>query len=196
MKKLLIIFFVITAIISTSNMYAAAPQTEAGNTSLYFGLNGLDNLGIDNSVLGIQYLIDDNVGLWMDFKFNFKTYKANEKAEEQKIGLFGLNGGLIFYAFQKGPIAVYISPQLGFTAGGEEEGILKPKVITLDYYGGVSFGVEWWAFENVSLSASCLLGYSGELIKNEISGHTTDVTTNKFGLLGDTHSKFLINFYF
>ncbi len=195
MKKYFTLVLVFVVFFATSTLFAAEPQTKAGSKSLYFGLNGLSNLGVDNSVLGGQYLFQDDMGIWLELGFNSSNYKPDEKATEQKLSSFGLDVGFIYYAFQKGPVAMYFSPQLGFSSGTNENGA-NNKVTTSSFTGGVSLGAEWWAFENVSLSASVLIGYSNSTVKTEISSGSTEETTNNFGILGSSNSRFLLSFYF
>jgi len=194
MKKYFTLVLVFVVFFTTSTLFSAEPQTKAGSKSLYFGLNGLSDLGVDNSVLGGQYLFQDNMGIWLELGFNSSNNKPYENATEQKYSSVGVDVGFIYYAFQKGPIAVYFSPQLGFASGTDDNGTTK--ITTSSFTGGISLGAEWWAFENVSLSASVLLGYSNSKVKTEAGSNSTEATTNNFGILGSTNSKFLVSFYF
>lgn len=194
MKNYFTLVLAIVVLIATNALFAAEPQTKEGSKSLYFGLNGLDDLGVNNSVLGGQYLFQDNMGGWFEIGFNTTNHKPSENATEVKYNSIGIDVGFIYYAFQKGPVAMYLSPQLGYSTGTDEQA--NSEITSKAFYGGVSLGAEWWAFENVSFSASVLIGYSNLKVTREINNVSTEETTNNFGILGSTNSKFLINFYF
>jgi len=195
MKKLVALLFVFVVIFATTNLFAAEPQTKQGSKSLFFGLNGLSDLGVDNSYLGAQYLFQDDMGVWVSIGFNSKNYKPSENADEDKYTKFDFDIGFIYYAFQKGPVAMWISPEIGLGIGTNEN--TSSKITDNGFWAGVDLGVEWWAFDNVSLSASVFLGYKNQTLKteNKIPSSETKATTNTFGIIGD-EGKFTVSFYF
>lgn len=196
MKKSAALLFVFVVLFATMNLSAAEPQTKEGSMNLFFGLNGLSDLGVDNSYLGFQYLFQDNMGGWASIGFNSKNYKPSENAEEEKYTKIFFDIGFIYYAFQKGPVAMWISPEVGLGIGTDD--ISSSKITDKSFWGGVDLGVEWWAFENISLSASVFIGYENQTVKTEYKNSPlpeVEETTNTFGIIGD-EGKFTVSFYF
>jgi len=196
MKNYFTLVLAIVVLFATNALSAAEPQTKEGCKSLFFGLNGLSNLGVDNSYLGFQYLFQDGMGGWASIGFNSKNYKPNENAEEEKYTKIYFDIAFIYYAFQKGPVAMWISPEVGIGIGTDD--ISLSKITDKSFWGGVDLGVEWWAFENISLSASVFIGYENQTVKTEYKNSSLpedEETTNTFGIIGD-EGKFTVSFYF
>jgi len=194
MKKLSILILVFLFNIGTMNIFAAEPQTQKGSKALFFVLNGLSDLSVNNSSIGFQYLFQDKLGFLVELGFNSKNFKPYENAEEEKYNTYGVAAGLIYYAYQKGPVAFYLSPELGFSYGSQEKN--NTKVTYTSFYGGISVAAEWWAFENVSFGATSFIGFQTEKEKNEAGSVSTEATTNSFGILGSQSANLFINFYF
>ncbi|MDT3738368.1 MAG: outer membrane beta-barrel protein [Candidatus Kapabacteria bacterium] len=194
MKNLVMLAFCFAVVFSASNVYGAEPQTQKGAKSLFFGLGGLNELSFDNTTVGAQYNISDNMGIWCDLGFQSNTSKANENATEVKGSMVEFNVGVLFYVFQKGPVAAYFSPQIGIGTGGSETGNVKHS--KSEFTGGVSIGAEWWAFDGVSLTASTLIGFTSTTITDENGSNKTEATSSQIGFLGAANSKFLVSFYF
>lgn len=190
------VFLVLTivAISMSSNLVSAEPQTKEGSKSIYFSLKGLDEIGFDNSTFGAQYIFKDKWAFWGEIGFLSETSKASETAQEQSLSKYNFSVGILNYVYQNGPVAAYYSPQLGIALGGNESG--SNKVTTTDITMGISIGVEWWMFDNVSLAASTLFGYVSSVEKTEQGSFSSEATKSKFGILGSSNSKFLISFYF
>lgn len=196
MKKLLALLFAFVVFFATTNLFAAEPQTKQDSKALFFGLNGLSNLGVDDGYLGLQYLFQDNMGVWGSLGFNTKTYKPYENADEDSYTNLEFGVGLIYYAFQKGPVAAWVSPELGIGIGSADT--KSTKITDNSFWAGVSLGAEWWAFDGVSLSASVFLGYENLTTTTEaksVPNSEIKSKENKFGILPG-QGKFQILFYF
>lgn len=194
MKKFSFYCFLAMMLVGTIVLNAAEPQTKQGSKALFFGLNGLSEIGFDNSVIGAQYVFQDNMAIWADLGFKSKTEKPSENAQETTHSMVEISAGFLNYIFQKGPVAMYYSPQLGVAFGSDEQG--SAKTSTNEFSVGVSLGAEWWMFDGISLTATTFIGYNTLKTTNESGSNKVEATTNSFGILGDTKSKFLISFYF
>jgi len=188
------IMITLLALTVSSKAFGSEPKTKDGSKSIYFSLKGLDEIGFDNSTFGAQYIFKDYWGIWGEIGLNSETSKANESAQEQTMSKYNIAAGILNYAFQNGSVAAYYSPQFGIALGGNEAG--STKVSSTDITIGVSIGVEWWMFDNVSLAASTLFGYVSSVEKTEQGSIISEATRSKFGILGNSNSKFLISFYF
>lgn len=200
MKKLLSVFM-LTAVLGlfSVNTFAAEPPLHAGSKSLFFTFNGLSELSIDDYSIGGQYLFANRMGVWGDIGFGFKSVKPNKDAEESTGSRIGLNAGFIMYPFQKGPVACYVSPQLGIYMTGAEtpQGSSKIKDNTTELFIGVSIGGEWWFAENISLSCSGYLGFTSMNVTREEGASKMEASSSEFGILGSPHGgKFILSFYF
>ncbi len=194
MKSFVILVICLAVIFSAANLNGAEPQTKQGSKSLYFGLGGFNDFGFDNTSLGGQYNFQDNMAVWCELGFQSNSDKANETAQEVKNDMFLFSAGFLYYAFQKGPIAVYFSPQFGVGFGSSENGPAKES--TNEFSGGISVGAEWWAFDGVSLTATTFIGYSTTKTTSEDGNSKEEGTSNQLGIIGAANSKFLVSFYF
>ena len=199
MKNLISKVFIVTfTVLFAVSLYAAEPQTKAGSKSMYWGLNGLSELSFDNSSLGIQYLFADKMGIWVDLDLSMISDKATSDADGISTSNFGLSAGFIYYLFQKGPVALYGSPQVGFSTSSVENKDAATTHIDskTKLHLGVSVGVEWWFTDNVSLTVTTLLGFVSETNKVERGSSTSEATTSTIGIMPNGSGKFLISFYF
>lgn len=183
-------------IMLTATVFAGTPQTQQGAKSLFFGFNGLSNLSVDNTYLGCQYLFADKMGVWADLSLGFKTEKPTETAKDVKDNAIGFDIGFMYYAFQKGPIAVYLSPQFGISNATAEDENSQYKKTTNYFHAGVSIGTEWWAFENISFGVSTYLGFESNKVTTEVSNSESESTSSNIGILGSSSGNIWISFYF
>lgn len=193
MKKFFTLVLVV--LVCTSYLFSAEPHTREGSKSLFFDFRGLSELSIDNSVVGFQYLFADKMGVWADLGFSSTNYKPHQDATEQKMSTLVFDVGFIYYAFQKGPIAFYVSPTIGIETGSDEPSS-STKTTTNIFYGGIGIGAEWWAFEGVSIGVYSFLGYFTQKTTSETASSKTESTKNIFGIIGDHSSSLFIAFHF
>lgn len=195
MKMKLVNLLLVLVILSTT-AFAGTPLTKQGSKSLFFNFNGLSNLSVDNTSLGGQYIFADNMAIWADISLGFKTSKASETAKDVKDNAIGFDIGFLYYVFEKGPVAMYISPQFGFSTAKNEDDNTKITNTSNYFDAGVSFGVEWWAFDNVSFGASTFLGFESTTDKTENGDVETEATSSNIGILGSSTGTIFIAFHF
>ena len=111
---------------------------------------------------------------------------------------FEIDLGFIYYIFEKGPVACYISPQfgVGFGSGEFYYGSTKFEESTSMFYIGCSIGCEWWFTDGLSLSVRTFLGFESNKDKIEAPSYEQEKTNTVFGIIGDKGPNFSINFYF
>lgn len=185
----------------TFSSYSAEPLTGKGNKCLLFGFNGLSDLSVNNSHLAVQYQFADKMGIWADVNFNSGKIKPTEQGEEYSTNQYGFTIGYIYYAFQKGSVAMYLSPQIGYSGSSTETAADRTDKITTDVSditAAVSVGVEWWAFENISFGVSTHFGFESSKTtnKSKISPQETEATNSFFGIISKDAGKISIAFYF
>ena len=186
--SILILLFVSTA-------HSVEPKINQGWKSIYFSIKGLDDIGFDNSTFGFQYIFQDKWATWAELGFTNESNKPSENAQEIVNNKFHFLTGVLYYAYQNASLATYISPQLGYSIGVNEN--TSAKITSTDIIAGFSIGVEWWIFENVSIAASTLFGYIGTTEETSNGSQVINKSTStRLGILGNSNSKFLISFYF
>lgn len=189
---------IFAVVILSASVFAGTPQTQQGAKALYFGFNGLSELSVNNTYIGGQYLFADNLAVFGDLSLGFKTTKENKGAEDITDNNIGFNLGISYYLFQKGTVAMYLSPQFGFSSGNYEDENTKIKTTNNKFDVGVSFGVEWWAFDNISFAVSTLVGFKSTktTVKNDNNNLETESTSTKIGMLGSSAGTIYILYYF
>jgi hypothetical protein len=202
MKRLtLLAIFTFMFVVAANNSYSADKQTKAGEMSILWNFNGLSEISIDDSYLGMEYLFADNMGIWADLKLGFITNKAKDNDPELADNTFGFDIGFIYYMFHKGNVAFYLSPQFGLeTKSSELEGLAtysEKKITNTSFRVGCSFGAEWWAWDNVSVGFSTYLGFVSTNEKHEYPTSTADYekTSTSIGTLS-RGGKICLSFYF
>ena len=196
-------FFAIAfaAIIMTAAASAGEPQTMEGSKCLFFGFSGLSTLSVDNSTIGVQYLFADRQGIWADLSFGFGTSKPSENADETKTTAIGFDIGYIWYIFQKGPVACYLSPQFGIMTDSKKYKVSSNDVTesNMSFAVGVSLGAEWWFADNVSLATSAFLGFTSTTNTVEVGSNKTEGTNTQIGISsgeGTGGATLTLSFYF
>jgi hypothetical protein len=199
MKKLVLVsLLLMTAFLTYQTVEAAEPSTQAGSKSLYFGLNGLSELSVDASTLGVQYLFVKRMGIWTEINLSLKT-SSNQGTDVKTQGA-GIGVGFIVYPIQKGPVALYATPMLGFNylysdATGSQS---YSNVTTNSLYIGIGIGAEWWFYDGMSLSVSTFLGYdrASSTYENNSNKTSWDGLDENIGFTSSNQTKFLLSFYF
>lgn len=194
--KFKLISLIIGVLMLNLTSFAGTPQTQQGSKAMFFGFNGLSELSVNNSYLGGQYLFADRMGIWAKIGFGFQTSKENETAKDVKNNTVAFDIGLMYYAFQKGPVAMFLSPGFGYSTETAEDENTKYKKTSNIFDGGVEIGVEWWAFENVSFGACTYLCFESTQTTTETNGVETEATETNFGILGSKTGSLWVTFYF
>jgi len=196
MKKSRLIFGILAMLILATLATAGTPQTKKGATSVFYDFGGLAATCIDNNWLGAQYLLFDKTGVGFQLCLYYDREKLTDDDEPETNSSLGFDVYGIHYPFQKGPVALWIAPDLGFMFSSNRDKDADMVCKTRDIWIGGSIGVEWWLFEQVSLSASNWFGLEFYFENNDINNVTTKPTYTSLGLLGSSSSTFNISFYF
>lgn len=196
-KSIAIIALAAFCAMTALSVQAAEPNLQAGSKSLFFGFSGMNDLSIDDTRIGAQYLWGNGCGAWVDLGFGISNFKEDENAPEAKGTKIGMDIGYIYYFMQKGPVACYVSPQFGFSTLSAEIEVnsVTNKDSQTEISFGASLGAEWWFAESMSLSCSAYLGYVGTTITKELGSSKTESTRTDIGILG-SGGKFVLSFYF
>ncbi len=194
MKKTLVVFCVVVILILASLATAGTPTTQKGSAAMWFNFNGLTTMSYQNSAIGLNYLFKDKTGAGI--AFDFSHYNVDDGIEEkEKTTALGMDLYLIHYPFQKGPVALYLAPGVGFnftTYKDKDFGDIHTNS-TYMWLGG-SVGVEWWIFDQVSLSASNWVGLEIDLLNDE--ANDDKMTDVYLGILGSSTASIVLAFYF
>jgi hypothetical protein len=187
-------------VFAANNSFSADRATKEGEMSIFWEFNGLSDISVDNSYLGFLYLFADNMGLWVDLGLGFLSSKAYDGADELSTNGFEFDLGFIYYMYHKGNVAFYISPQFGLYSQKQITAKTPVEVskTTSQFSAGVSFGAEWWAWENVSISFSTYLGFTSQKVKSETGSSSSEATQTYFGT-GDINNhggKIILSYYF
>ncbi len=213
MKQLLL---TILAVIVVANIAFAGddamPKSKSGDKAVLFTLNGLSNLGAGNFQGGIggkYYISDGNaLRLGLGFGTNSTTTKYNG-APGTGSDIKGSNTAFSFSpAFlhnlnTSGPVVAYIGAQVSFVSTSsttENPGFVTNNKVhdsgTIFGIAGI-FGVEWFAWNNISLAAEYQLAYaSGSGTHENTVGGTTTTTdapsTSGFGIGSTSGANFTV----
>ena len=194
MKKTLVVFCVVVILILASLATAGTPTTQKGSAAMWFNFNGLSDMSYQNSAIGLNYLFKDKTGAGIALNFSHDS-EDDGIEEKEKTTTLGMDLYLIHYTFQKGPVALYLAPGVGFnftTYKDKDFGDIHTNS-TYMWLGG-SVGVEWWIFDQVSLSASNWVGLEIDLLNDkENDDKMTDVY---LGILGSSTANIVLAFYF
>lgn len=196
MKKTIVVFCFLIGLFLISSAVAGTPTTQKGSASIFYTFNGLDGLCVDNTWLGVQYLLFNKGGVGMDFCFSYDREKLDDDDEPESNSGFGIDAFIIYYPVQKGSVALWVSPDIGLSFSSQKDKDIDMKCTSTDFWMGASLGVEWWLFDQVSLSASNWFGLEYYVENNDINNVKTKPKDFSLGLLGSSSSKFIISFYF
>ncbi|HOO14305.1 MAG TPA: outer membrane beta-barrel protein [Candidatus Marinimicrobia bacterium] len=192
MNKTLVVFCVVVILASLAT--AGTPAIEKGSAAMWFNFNGLTTMSYQNSAIGLNYLFKDKTGAGIALNFSHDS-EDDGIEEKEKTTALGMDLYLIHYPFQKGPVALYLAPGVGFNfTTYKDKDISEFHVNSTDIWLGGSVGVEWWIFDQVSLSASNWVGLEIDLFNNKINDDKgTDV---HLGILGSSTASIVLAFYF
>ena len=198
-KKFIILIVLLSMVILTLPLTAGKPQTAAGSKSVFFGFNGLSNLSVEDSWIGFQYLFADKMGLWGSISLTMLTEKPSQATNDNIKNDFEFDVGFIYYLFEKGPVACWVSPSIGLGFGStefEEEDMPLTKISSNLFYAGVSIGAEWFFTDNVSISADTFLGFQQTGRTTEIQNFKTEYSKTEFGFITGAGASLVLLFYF
>jgi len=178
-----------------------AAKTKAGDKGLIFTLYGLNNLGAGefNGGIGGKYFFMDNHAV--RFGIGFLTGSEEDPAgNKDEASAFSIYPAYLFHFATPNSVTAYTGIEVGFVTGSTE---YKPalgtssKSSTTMFSIGVLLGVEWFAWEHVSLGAEYQLGYMSQTEKVTPPGGTEQETkTSGFGTVAMNGTAFRITFYF
>jgi opacity protein-like surface antigen len=203
MKKFLFVLFAVMLLVQLASAGDDSnPKSKSGDKAWLFTLNGLSNLGAGNFMGGVggKYYISDGNSLRIGLGFATSTTTtkytgAPGGGSDQKVtGTgFSITPGFIHNINSSGPVLAYIGAQVSLGTGSatnENPGFVTNNKIhdsnTTFGVAGIA-GVEWFAWNNISLAAEYQLAYTSTSGTHEVTvgGTTTSTdnpTTNGFGL--------------
>jgi opacity protein-like surface antigen len=216
MKKLT--FILISLVLITSKIYSQSSivNNQKGDQSLLFSLIGLSEFkaGSFGGGIGYQYFVAENIsvraGLGFN-SFNQITYPDNSNSE-----LVSIDSSLFSVEFSPGfkyifstntTIAAFVGCELNYkyqqtTVKNSNFKKDTPEITIASsaYGGGLFLGVDWFAWENVSIGAEYKFNY---LIQSGQYQATSSTYENKYDLpkttnfgMGTSSYNFTISFYF
>lgn len=192
------ILFLIIVFLTFSNSKAEELPLKKGSASIFWGLNGLSDLSVNNSYLGVQYLFKDGIGVWSELGLGVLSIKDYQDAESLFETNLEFGGGLIFYLYENEPVAFYITPCVWLTTYrlDDKDEPYQYYDTESEFWAGISFGGEWWFDDNISLSVETYLGYSKIKTTTKRGDLKTRETSYSFGILSEYGSNFSLSFYF
>ncbi len=194
MKKHFVYLMFLFGFLNAVDSISAEPNIKAGSMSLYAGLTNINEFGFDNFI-GFQFFGDDGNASWFELGLNSKNLEYIPSSETSTLNNFSIAFGFSYFVFQNSSISAYFSPELGIGVGYEEFPT-GDEINSINFDGGLNFGIEWWALSNISFRASTFLGYTYNSSTKSINSKSTEVNSWNFGIMGDTKSKFIISFNF
>jgi opacity protein-like surface antigen len=193
------------------------PKQKSGDKAFLFTLNGLSNIGAGSyqgGVGGLYYVSDGNaIRLSLGFGTSTTTTKytgtANPNFADQKVSTmsFSIMPAFIHDISISGAVQAYIGGQLMFgTSSTTTENVnfaANTKVKDSETFFGIAglAGVEWFAWDNISLAAEYVLGYQTSSGTHETTngGTTTSTdapTTTGFGMGSASSANLTVAIYF
>jgi len=197
MKKKSVVLVILVTLIWAGLAMAGEPTIQKGSASIFFPFNGLATLSFDNTYFGAQYFVINKVALAAGFRFDSERDRSDKDDDPEIDRTIEVDGGIYYYPFQKGPVALYVAPQGGLELSSSYlKKVRDCKYRTL--WAGLSIGVEWWVFDRVGLSASNWFGleyYWGT--EEDLVNDTKDEPRNlKLGMMGLSTQCVYISYYF
>jgi hypothetical protein len=157
-------------------------RTKAGDMSMLFTLNGLQDLGAGNynGGVGLGFYLIDGIQLRFGLGYGSSSETVGEGATEAKESSSSLSfvPAVRLNLLKSSTVVGYTGLQLGYTmnststeAGGTETGSTSGSTIGV----GALLGAEWFPWENVSLGLEYGLGFStSSSTSKDQSGTETD----------------------
>ena len=226
MKRLVAVLLVL-ALAGGSVLAAetAKPITKAGSKALMFDLGGLANLSAGNyeGGLGLKYYISNGfaVRLGLGFGMTSETTKnpattvpANQLSESKLSGMsFSIAPGIQYNLVTTNAVVAYAGAQVSFTSSNQERtgnnagmgvGFTQGSSYktSSSIFGAAAFiGVEWFAWENISLAGEYRFGFSSSSGKTESSSTSASASqdapsSTSFGIGSANSANLTLAVYF
>jgi opacity protein-like surface antigen len=206
MKRIMFTLFAISVLCGSTFAADAKPMTKQGDKALLFTLGGLSNLsaGDFEGGLGLKYYFLKNVALRLGLGFSSSSQKFKNAAiplpptqlgeSKYTATTFSVAPAVIYDFATSNSVAAYVGGQVYFaTTSREQEGTTsanipnanpsyntgeKRTITTTDIAVGALVGVEWFAWENVSLGAEYGFGFLTNSGKTEVTAGGTTASTD------------------
>jgi opacity protein-like surface antigen len=180
----------------------AKPIVKAGSTALMFDLGGLANLSAGNyqGGLGAKYFISNGFAVRVGLGFstsstttkNPTTPTPTTQLGESKYTStsFSVAPGIQYNVAVSSAVVGYVGAQVSFTSSTQERtgnansfgvGFTKDNSYneTSSVFGAAAFiGVEWFAWDNISLAGEYRFGFTSSTGKAESKNATTSVSSD------------------
>lgn len=203
MKRFLVLVLVLT--MAAGLMQAAdhaKPVTKSGSTALMFDLGGLAALSAGNyqGGFGAKYYISSGFAVRLGLGFNSSSTTTKNPTTpvpttqlgESKYSLtsFTVAPGIQYNVAQSAAVVGYVGAQIAFTTRSEERlgnannfgvGFSKDHKYTesTSTFGGAAFvGVEWFAWDNISLAGEYRFSFNSTTGKAESKNATTSTSVD------------------
>lgn len=195
MALLLIAILLLTG--SATLLAGGKPQLQAGTKSVFYGFEGLSNMGIDGSSIGGMYFIKDRIAPFVGIGFGHKKDKPGDDQPEETINKLDIGAGVCWYAMQKGSTAFYLAPQIWYGSESSETSVMDSPVKSSKgiLQLACSISVEWWATESISFWGGVTIGYEHSKETDENGAREIERTSSTIGFI-DTAPGIGIGFYF
>ncbi len=205
----------------------AKPITKAGSKALMFDLGGLANLSAGNyeGGLGFKYYISNGFAARIALGFNLgsETTKnpstvtplpANQLSESKLSTMsFTIAPGIQYNLVTTNAVVAYVGGQVSFTSSSQERtgnnaglgvGFTQDHSFTTSstIFGAAAFvGVEWFAWDNISLAGEYRFGFSTSSGKSESKSPNASVSqdapsTTSFGIGSANGANLTLAVYF
>jgi opacity protein-like surface antigen len=226
MKQMLAVVLVLMVAFGT----AAAgdnskPIQKAGSTALMFDLGGLASLSAGNyqGGMGIKYYISNGLAVRGAVSFGMTSTTTKNptdpvpttQLDESKLSstAFTVTPGIQYNIATSAAVLAYVGGQVSFTTSSQERtgnangtgvGFTKDHKFTesSSIFGAAAFvGVEWFAWDNISLAGEYRFGFTTSSGKQESSNATTSTSadapaTTAFGLSSGTAAALTLSVFF
>jgi opacity protein-like surface antigen len=228
MKRLVAVLLVLVLVCGPALAAdTAKPITKAGSKALMFDLGGLANLSANNyqGGLGFKYYISNGfaVRVALGFTMSSVTEKnpstvtplpATQLSESKLSSMsFTIAPGIQYDLVTTNAVVAYVGAQVSFTSSSQERtgnnagtgvGFLKDYSYktSSSIFGAAAFiGVEWFAWENISLAGEYRFGFSTSSGKSESSSPTASASqdapsTTAFGINSGNGANLTLAVYF
>ena len=226
MKKTLVVVLVLAVAFGTAVAGDnAKPITKAGNTALMFDLGGLAALSANNyqGGLGAKYYISNGFAVRIGLGFNSSSTTTKNPADpvpatqlsESKYSAlsFTVAPGIQYNVASSAAVVAYVGAQVAFTMGKQERdgnansfnvGFTKDNKYkeSTSTFGAAAFvGVEWFAWDNISLAGEYRFGFTSTTGDAESTAGTTSTkvdapSTTAIGLGSGNAAALTLSVYF
>ena len=165
MKKIAIILIAVLVLASMAFSEDATPKTKEGDKAWMFSFSGLGNLGAGSYMGGVggKYYFQDNMALRAGLSFSTTDIPDVDKDPSS----FGLNAGLQYDYSTNGAVVAYFGGNFMYSTSKTQGSDKSDNTFGI---GGLA-GVEWFPYNNISLSAEYMLSF--ESTKSAATDKTT-----------------------